>query len=103
MNAPVAKYKVLLASPWENPNNGTSGVTWTVAGRAFVSRDGTGMNVFIHNNLSVSGMLVIKLDDGSDDSYRGSPADERSAVDNQKSRKRPSVPPPGDPLDDIPF
>lgn len=83
MNAPAPKYKVLVASPWTNANNASSGTTWTVVGRAFPSRDGTGMNVFLHANLAVSGMLVIKLDDGTDD--------DAGYPDLPDSRKRPSA------------
>lgn len=80
-------YKVLLASPWANEQQGTKGVTWTQVGRAFLSRDGDGMTVFLHANLSVTGTLAIKLDDD----------------------RKPDMPsahqpfPPGGPDDDTPF
>lgn len=108
----TTKYKVLLASPWFNANSEASGTTWTVVGRAFLSRDGNGMNVYIHENLSVSGMLVIKVDDGSGDSFRGSEAEPNAAQQNAKARRRAeqggaptaNVPfPASDPDDDIPF
>lgn len=101
-----AKYKVLLASPWTNAGSGLSGTTWTTVGRAFVSRDGHGMNVYIHEGLSVTGMLVIKLDDGSDDSYHGSAAEAKQAHARRKQKAEPSSHQPftADPLDDdIPF
>lgn len=60
------RYKVLLASPWRNEHTGQEGTSWTNVGRAFPLKDQTGYIVHIHTNLSVSGTLIIKPDDGND-------------------------------------
>jgi len=60
------KYKVLLASPWRNERNGTEGTQWTEVGRAYPLDGREGWMVYIRANLSVTGTLVIKPDDGDD-------------------------------------
>lgn len=80
------QYAVLVISPWRNPNTGEHGEKFIKVGIAYERPSATGFTVYIDAGISVSGKLLITLDN--------------DAV--KPSKKAPTAHQPF-PDDDIPF